>query len=328
MRKVFKGARRRHAAFAVVIVVAAAFAALAAPADAAKKPRKASGIECVGWETSAETFSSLKRLAPAHTARGIDDRGEKDTSAYSGDSSIPAGSEPDTTGFSATVPVYFHVITDGRTGWMSKATVKEQIKVLNLSLGGFYGGVNTGFKFVLAGLDYTNNAGWFAQETFAQEVEMKSALKEGDATALNIYSTSGGGYLGWAYYPSIVKYRHYEVLDGVVIHYGSVPGGYIPRYNLGFTATHEVGHWLGLAHTFEFGCLGHGDYVDDTPEMSIPTSRCPVGKDTCSTPGLDPIHNYMDYSDDACYNQFTAGQAERGQEQYLFWRAKKGYHKN
>ena len=328
MTKVFKRAQRSHVALALVIVFAAAFGALAAPANAVKKPRKANPIDCIGWEANAETFSSLKRIAPAHTARGIDDRGEKNTSAYSGDSSIPAGSEPSTAGFAATVPVYFHVITDGRKGRVSKAAVKEQIDVLNLSFSGFYGGAKTGFKFALAGLDYTDNAGWFAQETFAQEVAMKSALKQGDATAVNIYSTSGGGFLGWAYYPSIVKYQHYEVLDGVVIHYGSLPGGDVARFNLGFTATHEVGHWLGLAHTFEFGCQGYGDYVDDTPAMSIPTSRCPVGKDTCPSPGADPIHNYMDYSDDACYNQFTAGQAQRGQEQYLFWRAKKGYHKN
>jgi hypothetical protein len=157
---------------------------------------------------------------------------------------------------------------------------------------------------------------------------MKSALKRGDSTALNLYTTSGGGLLGWAYYPSIVKYQQYEVLDGVVVNYGSLPGGDIARFNLGFTATHEVGHYLGLAHTFEFGCQGHGDYVDDTPAMAVPTSRCPVGKDTCPEPGLDPIHNYMDYSDDACYDQFTEGQATRAQQQYLFWRVKKGYHSN
>jgi hypothetical protein len=131
---------------------------------------------------------------------------------------------------------------------------------MNLSFGGFYGGVDTGFRFTLAGLDYTDNAEWFAQETFAAEVAMKSALKQGDATALNIYSTSGGGFLGWAYYPKIVTSNQYQVLDGVVIHYGSVPGGPIEGFNLGFTATHEAGHWLGLAHTFEQGCQGHGDY--------------------------------------------------------------------
>jgi Pregnancy-associated plasma protein-A len=117
----------------------------------------------------------------------------------------------------------------------------------------------------------------------------------------------------------------YEVLDGVVIHYGSVPGGPIEGFNLGFTATHEAGHWLGLPHTFEQGCQGHGDYADDTPAEATPTSGCPIGKDTCTAPGTDPIHNYMDYSDDPFYNQFTAGQETRMQEQFLHWRVGHGY---
>jgi hypothetical protein len=320
---------RRRIVLIVSALAAAGLAAGASPANAATSGSAQKSTDCLGWEANVETFSSLKRLAPAHTARGVNDRSEKNTSAYSGDTQIPAGSEPATSSsFTATVPVYFHVVTDGRTGSVSKATVKDQINVLNLSFAGFYGGANTGFRFELKGLDYTDNAAWFAQETFADEVAMKSALKKGGATSLNIYSTSGGGFLGWAYYPSIVKYQHYEFLDGVVVHYGSLPGGFLTRFNRGYTATHEVGHYFGLAHTFEFGCQGYGDYVDDTPEMSVPTSGCPVGKDTCPAPGLDPIHNYMDYSDDPCYNQFTAGQATRAQQQYLFWRVKKGYHQN
>ncbi len=319
--------RRSHVLMLVALAFAALGAASAAPAEAKAKPKAKSTIGC-GFETGAAEFSSLARLAPESTARafGKDVIRERNTTNIVSDSNIPAGEEPATSSsFAASVPVYFHVVTDGRTGWMSRSTVNEQIKVLNLSLGGFYGGVDTGFKFVLKGLDYTNNAGWFAQETFAQELEMKRALKKGGSTALNVYSTSGGGFLGWAYYPSIVVYQKYQVLDGVVIHYGSVPGGHIERFNLGFTATHEVGHWLGLAHTFEQGCQGHGDYIDDTPKEATPTSRCPFGKDTCPEAGVDPIHNYMDYSDDACYNQFTRGQAVRGQQQYLHWRVKHGY---
>lgn len=281
-------------------------------------------------EPEASTLSSLRALtASSSIAARSPSRNEYSPhrSGIADSTEIPSGSEPATAGVGQiSVPVYFHVVTDGRKGWVSKANVKEQITVMNLGYSGFYGGHDQGFRFVLKSVDYTDNAGWFAQETFQQEVEMKSALKVGGPTDLNIYSTSGGGYLGWAYYPSIVKYNGYEVLDGIVIHYGSMPDGPIANYNMGHTATHEAGHWFGLAHTFEDGCNGHGDYIDDTPEEATPTSGCPIGKDTCTTPGYDPIHNFMDYSHDVCYTQLTEDQAERGLEQYLFWRAKKGYH--
>ena len=93
------------------------------------------------------------------------------------------------------------------------------------------------------------------------------------------------------------------------------------RYDLGMTLVHEAGHWVNLEHTFFGGCNAKGDFVDDTPPMKVPTSGCPEGKDTCSEPGLDPIHNYMDYSYDACYNEFTAGQVARAQDAWLYYRA-------
>jgi hypothetical protein len=65
--------------------------------------------------------------------------------------------------------------------------------------------------------------------------------------------------------------------------------------------------------------------VDDTPAMNAPTSGCPAGKDTCKEPGLDPIHNYMDYSYDSCYDQFTNGQTARMQAQWAEFRADGGH---
>jgi hypothetical protein len=91
---------------------------------------------------------------------------------------------------------------------------------------------------------------------------------------------------------------------GIVIDYNSLVGGaYGTRFSLAKTATHEAGHWLGLLHTFQGACSAKGDSVDDTPFEATPTSGCPEGKDTCSDPGFDPIHNYMDYSYDSCYDQ-------------------------
>jgi pregnancy-associated plasma protein-A len=225
-------------------------------------------------------------------------------------------------GFRATVPVYFHVITDGANGSVSSATIKAQMDVLNKGYAGTYGGDHTGFKFTLAAVDYTENAAWYAAGPGSKdEAAMKQALKLGGSADMNVYTTSGNAYLGWAYYPSIVGSSQ-EYLDGVVLDYRSLPGGpYGSAYSLGGTLTHESGHWFGLAHTFEGGCGNKGDLVADTPAERTPTSGCPAGKDTCPSAGFDPIHNYMDYSYDSCYTQFTPGQSSRAQDQYLFFRA-------
>ena len=239
---------------------------------------------------------------------------------------VPAGQEPTTANFGATIPVYMHVIRTGTAvaqGNVPDRWIRKQIDVLNLSYAGFYGGVDTGFRFELAGVDRTTNAKWFNMTPGgADEYKAKRALREGGSNALNIYTVDGGNYLGWAYFPS--SYDNQPWIDGVIIAFGSLPGSTIPgyeAYNLGFTATHESGHWLGLYHTFQGGCNANGDYVSDTPAEKGPAFGCQVGRDTCLEAGLDPIHNYMDYSDDACYFEFTAGQTERMQEQYLYFRA-------
>ena len=89
--------------------------------------------------------------------------------------------------------------------------------------------------------------------------------------------------------------------DGCNIHADTLPGGPFANVNLGFTAVHEAGHWLGLLHVFQgFACDGEGDLIDDTPVTQTDSVGCPTGKDSCPDgPGLDPIHNFMDYSDDS-----------------------------
>jgi hypothetical protein len=154
---------------------------------------------------------------------------------------------------------------------------------------------------------------------------MKKALRVGDMGTLNYYSTTAGGYLGWAYLPGLNDSQAY--LDGIVVDWASmwkVSDQYEDRYDLGLTGVHETGHWVGLLHTFDGGCSPHGDFVADTPAMKIPTSGCPADgtKDTCTKDaGFDPIHNYMDYSYDQCYTEFTQGQAARSHDLWLAFRA-------
>lgn len=228
-----------------------------------------------------------------------------------------------------TVQVWVHVITRGagfENGELSDQSIRSQIQVLDDAFGGRTGGAGTGFGFDLAGVTRTNNPRWFEQLVTDLDVELeaKQALRRGGADALNIYTVDGGPYLGFAYFPSILTSSTYAILDGVVLDWRTLPGGTFAIYSEGDTGTHEVGHWLALYHTFQGKCSSKNDYISDTPAEFSPAFNCPVGRDSCSQsskPGLDPIYNFMDYTQDSCMFMFTPGQVARMQAAWTAFRA-------
>lgn len=145
-------------------------------------------------------------------------------------------------------------------------------------------------------------------------------MRKGGKNALNLYFVKpNDGTLGWAAFPW--EYKKHKKWDGVSINVDSVAGGSMAEFNLGDTATHEVGHWLGLYHTFQGGCDVDNDFVADTPAEAGPNYVCAEGTDTCAAAGLDPIHNFMDYTPDACMNMFTWGQTDRMTRAWAYFRA-------
>ncbi|MEO3871879.1 zinc metalloprotease [Nonomuraea sp. B12E4] len=215
------------------------------------------------------------------------------------------------------VPTRVHlIIRDERQ--VTDDTVRAQIGTLNSAYGGAFGGVDTGVRFRLDGIDVKEDAEWYA-DPVGHEKAMKQALHQGGADTLNLYiARLDELMLGFASYP--YWYAGAPELDGVVIDWRSLPGGTRGNYNLGFTGVHEIGHWLGLFHTFENGCESPGDGIEDTPAEARPSEACQPGKDTCSRPGADPSHNFMDYAHDGCMSEFTPGQAVRMHEMWAVYR--------
>jgi hypothetical protein len=231
-------------------------------------------------------------------------------------------------GASVTVPVFVHVIKGRHRGERSTAGPKRVARMIATLNDAYNGGqdpakTTTRYRFKLRHIDYTRRDGWYHAFLYGpRDAKAKRALHRGDQRSLNIDINGGGTrdtpVLGWARFPW--QYKQRPRLDGVSVNVAGLPGGRATGYNLGDTVVHETGHWLGLFHTFQGGCKDPGDEVADTPAQASPTSGCPAGRDSCPSAGLDPIHNYMDYSFDSCYDQFTPGQSARAGQMWAAYR--------
>jgi hypothetical protein len=213
-------------------------------------------------------------------------------------------------GGAITIPVYFHVINRGsglRNGDVTAQMINDQISVLNTAF------LPSGVQFNLVSTDRTTHSGWYTGcMDAATGPQMRDALHMGGPGDLNLYTCNpAGGILGWATFPWEAASAPSN--DGVVVRYSTLPGGTASAYNLGDTGTHEVGHWMGLYHTFQGGCSAtRGDLVSDTPAELSAATTCSAQRNTCTNlAGNDPVSNFMDYTDDACVTSFTAGQAAR-----------------
>ena len=227
-----------------------------------------------------------------------------------------------------TIPVVVHVLYRTGVENISQAQVISQIRVLNEDFrrlnadrdDAWSQASDTEIEFCLASIDPDGRAttGILRTQTNVEEFGVRDAVKfssSGGADAwpagdyLNIWVCNiGHDILGYAQYPG-----GSALTDGVVIDYRffGAEGSVEAPYDLGRTTTHEVGHWLNLHHVWGDGGCGASDLVADTPDSDGPHLGCGHSRTTCGSE--DMIQNYMDYTDDACMNLFTAGQKGRMQ---------------
>ena len=243
-----------------------------------------------------------------------------------------------------TIPVVFHVVYNTTAQNISAAQIQSQIDILNEDFRRLNADANNTpsefaglaadieIEFCLATVDPNGQVTNGITRTQTDKTEFPLVTNQ-DAVAVKFNASGGkdawpssdylnfwvcnlgGGTLGYATFPG-----GDPAIDGVVCGYRFVgnQGTATAPYNLGRTATHEVGHWLFLRHIWGDGNCNADDFVSDTPNAGGPNytgSPCSYpGPNSCNE-GPDDLpdmfQNYMDYSDDGCMNLFTQGQKDR-----------------
>ena len=225
-----------------------------------------------------------------------------------------------------TIPVVFHILYNTAAENISEAQVMSQLDILNEDFRRLNAdqdnvwsqAADTQIEFCLASQDPNGNPtdGILRVPTNLTSFGTNDAMKftsQGGSDAwpasdyMNFWVCDlGSSLLGYAQFPGGPAST-----DGIVCNYtatGSTGTASAP-FDLGRTATHEVGHYLNLRHIWGDGGCGASDFVDDTPDSDGPNYGCALGSAACGT--TDMVQNYMDYSDDACMNLFTQGQSDR-----------------
>lgn len=253
------------------------------------------------------------------------------------------------------IPVVFHVIHNDGMENITQAQIMDQIRIINEDFrkkSGTNGAASTNplavdmeYEFRLAQLDPNGNRHDGinrVKSTLTEEARnnVKSLSRWPSTRYLNIWvvksiaSSVGSGegtVLGFAQFPSSMAFQ--SSTDGIVIradYVGTIQTG--NGSGAGRTLTHEIGHWIGLYHTFQNGCVGNtqatcsfqGDQVCDTPPVQDATFGCLTSRNSCTNDvpdNNDQIENYMDYMDGKCANVYTPGQKERSIAQMELYRA-------
>ena len=227
-----------------------------------------------------------------------------------------------------TIPVVVHVVYQNGGQNISDAQIQSQIAVMNEDFrrlngdadGTWSQAADAEIEFCLATVDPNGNATSGItrtstnQTTFSNGNENvhsnasggKNPWPTADYMNMWVCNLDGGG-LGYARFPNTNAGNS----DGIVIDYAYFGRGGSAQapFNLGRTATHEVGHYLNLRHIWGDGNCNADDFVTDTPTSDASNGGCQVGSVSCGS--VDMVQNYMDYSDDGCMNLFTQGQKTR-----------------